>query len=138
MSSMLVGLLESFLGENRKYNEDTGQVSFDCPACSADKGMSEGDGKGNLEVNYNKGVFKCWSCQDTNNMHGPVIKLLKKYGNPQITKKYLLIKPEADLTSKKKKSKLVLTLPEGYKKLSECTDKDYKAGMALNYLRNRG
>jgi DNA primase len=135
---MLIGVLESFLGECRKNNEETGQVSFDCPACSADKGMSEGDGKGNLEINYNIGVFKCWSCKDTNNMYGPVMKLLKKYGSPKIIRKYLLIKPESEVKTKKKKSELGLELPESYKKLSECTDRDFKYGMALNYLRQRG
>jgi len=138
VSSLLIDVLESFLGECRKNNEDTGQVAFDCPACSADKGMSEGDGKGNLEINYNIGKFKCWSCKDTNNMYGPVLKLLKKYGGPKITRKYLLIKPDTETLTKNKKSDLELTLPEGYKKLSECTDKDFKAGMAISYLRRRG
>ena len=40
---LLVNILEGFLGEHRKHNEDTGQISFDCPACSEDKGMPEGD-----------------------------------------------------------------------------------------------
>jgi hypothetical protein len=55
---------------------NTGQIAFDCPVCSGEKGLIDGDGKGNLEINYNRiclnvGLF------DTNYMHGPVIKLLK-------------------------------------------------------------
>jgi len=134
---LVVDVLESFLGDNRKLNEDTGQVAFDCPACSADKGMPEGDGKGNLEINYNNGVFKCWSCQDTNNMYGPIIKLLKKYATPKNLRDYLLVKPETELGDKKVEE-VVVTLPEGYKELSECTSKDFKANDALQYLRNRG
>ena len=135
---LLVNILESFLGEHRKHNEDTGQISFDCPACSEDKGMPEGDGKGNLEVNYERSVFRCWACHDTNNMHGSVVKLLKKYATPKNLRDYLLLKPDADEITEKEKSQVVVTLPEGFKKLSECTDKDYKSNLAKQYLYDRG
>jgi DNA primase len=138
MDFLVVDILKSFLGEPRKHNEDTGQVAFDCPACSDEKGMADGDGKGNLEINYNRGMFKCWSCGETHNMHGPVIKLLKKYATPKNIRDYLLVKPDADLISNKERPKIILTLPEGYKKLSECTEKDYKSQQALAYLRERG
>ncbi len=138
MEFLVVDILKSFLGETRKHNEETGQIAFDCPACSGDKGMFEGDGKGNLEINYNRGMFKCWACQETNNMHGPVIKLLKKYATPKNIRDYLLVKPDADIVTNYEKKKIVLTLPEGYKKLSECTEKDYKSQQALAYLRERG
>jgi DNA primase len=138
MKLLLVDILESFLGEHKKHNDDTGQIAFDCPACSAEKGLIDGDGKGNLEINYNKGIFKCWACQETNNMHGPVIKLLKKYATPKNIRDYLLVKPDTDLVNDKEKKSITLTLPEGYKKLSECTDKDYKSKIALNYLYERG
>ncbi len=138
MSILLVDILENFLGENRKHNESTGQISFDCPACSNEKGLIDGDGKGNLEINYDRGIFKCWSCYETNNMRGPVIKLLKKYGNAKIIRDYLLIKPDTDLTLAKEHLPEELKLPEGYKKLSECTDKDYKSREAKKYLKDRG
>jgi hypothetical protein len=138
MSFLLINILESFLGEPRKHNEDTGQVAFDCPACSAEKGMSEGDGKGNLEINYNIGVFKCWVCQDTNHMHGPILKLLKKYGTPKILRDYLLVKPDADSIIVKEHVTVDVKLPESYKKLATCTKKDYKSEEALKYLYGRG
>lgn len=138
MSYLLVNILERFLGEHRKLNEDTGQVAFDCPACSAEKGMPEGDGKGNLEINYDRGVYKCWVCQDTNYMHGPVIRLLKKYGTPKILRDYLLVKPDADSVIAKEHISVEVKLPEGYKKLSMCTKKDYKSEQALKYLYSRG
>ena len=138
MDFLVVDILKSFLGEPRKHNEDTGQVAFDCPACSDEKGMADGDGKGNLEINYNRGMFKCWSCGETHNMHGPVIKLLKKYATPKNIRDYLLVKPDTDLVSNQVKKKIILTLPEGYKKLSECTDKDFKYPQAMAYLRERG
>jgi len=135
---LLVDILESFLGEYRKHNEDTGQISFDCPACSEEKGMLDGDGKGNLEINYNLNKFRCWACQDVNNMHGSVMKLLKRYGSTKNIRDYLLVKPDADEVRDKEHKDIVVTLPEGYKKLSECTDKDYKANIANNYLYERG
>ena len=135
---MIVDILESFLGEHRKFNEDTGQISFDCPACSEEKGMPDGDGKGNLEINYNRGMFKCWACQDVNNMHGPVIKLLKRYANPRIIRDYELVKPDTDQWNEKERKEIIVTLPEGYKKLSECTGKDYKYYSAIQYCRDRG
>jgi DNA primase len=138
MDFLVVDILKSFLGEPRKQNEDTEQVAFDCPSCSDDKGMPDGDGKGNLEINYGKGVFKCWSCGETHNMHGPVIKLLKKYATPKNIRDYLLVKPDTNLTNNKDKPKVILTLPEGYKKLSECTEKDFKYSQAILYLHERG
>ena len=134
----MVDIFKSFLGEPRKYNEDTGQIAFDCPECSAEKGMYEGDGKGNLEINYNRGMFRCWACHDTNNMHGPVMKLLKKYATPKNIRDYLLVKPDSDLITEKEKSKIILTLPEGYKKFSKCNGTEYKYQQALSYVRERG
>lgn len=138
MSLLLVDILENFLGEHRKHNEDTGQIAFDCPACSEEKGMPEGDGKGNLEINYVLGKFRCWSCQETNHMHGPVVKLLKKYGTPKSLRDYLLVKPDADVILNKEHVEVIVELPEGYKRLSDTTDKDFKAAQAKAYLYNRG
>jgi DNA primase len=138
MSYLLVDILEGVFGEHRKHNDDTGQISFDCPACSEEKGLTNGDGKGNLEINYNRNLYKCWSCYETNNMHGPIMKLLKKYGNPRIIHDYLLVKPDADTAIGKEHCQIVVELPEGYKKLSECTEKDYKSNQAKQYLYDRG
>jgi len=132
MSILLVQILESFLGDVRKHNEETSQIAFDCPICDEDKG------KGNLEINYARNMFKCWSCSDINYMHGPVIKLLKKYGTPKNCRDYLVIKPDADVVLSKDKEEIIVTLPEGYKKLSKCTSKDYKYDLAMYYLRSRG
>jgi DNA primase len=138
MSHLLVDILEGFLGEHRKHNEDSGQIAFDCPACSEEKGLPQGDGKGNLEINYNRSMFKCWSCQDTNNMHGPIMKLLKRYGTPKIIRDYLLVKPDANTAVGKEHVDIVVELPEGYKRLADCTDKDFKSSQAKAYLYDRG
>jgi len=133
----IISILESFLGDCRHHNEATGQCSWDCPTCSMDKDMPEGDGKGNLEVNYQKDVFKCWVCKDTHNMYGSIIKLIKKYGNEKILRDYRLFKPEAFLSDKDKQH-LSISLPEGYKQLIDCDNKDFKYSSAMKYLRDRG
>lgn len=134
----LTNIFESFLGEPRKHNHQTGQIAFDCPACSNDKGLYQGDGKGNLEINYNKGVFKCWVCYETNRMHGPLELLVKRYGTKTHLKEYNLFKPEYTYNGDSYVEKIIVNLPEGYKKLTDCTSKDYKSDLAKNYLKKRG
>lgn len=135
--SFVVNILEGFLGDCRKHNEDTGQVSFDCPACSEDKGMPEGDGKGNLEINYYKDVFRCWACKDTNDMYGGVSRLIKRYGNLKILADYRLLQPEKQWNGKELELKL-LALPEGYRRLTDCSSRDFKYNRAMWYLEDRG
>ena len=71
-------------------------------------------------------------------MYGPFIKLLKNYGTPKNLRDYLLVKPDADVVVDKERLDIAVVLPEGYKKLSECTDKDYKSAQAKAYLYTRG
>jgi DNA primase len=99
--------------------------------------MPEGDGKGNLEVNYEESVYKCWACKEKNNMYGSVFKLLKRYGTPKNLRDYVLIKPDINISEKEKKN-IVLTLPESYKELSKCKGDEYRYKQAINYLRERG
>lgn len=95
--SPIVEILEEVLGEYTLHNEIRGQISFDCPVCSYDiKGLDHGDGKGNLEVNYKRNVFKCWVCAETHDTHGSIFKLIRKYGTPKQYKKFILLKPEED------------------------------------------
>ena len=89
MTSPIPNILSSFLGDIKKHSETNHQLAYNCPACD------ENREKGNLEINYNLGVYQCWSCSETNDMKGPIPKLIKKYGNPKILKEYLLCKPEA-------------------------------------------
>jgi len=137
MSFLLINILSSFLGDYRKLNEDSQQISFDCPMCSAEKGV-EYDGKGNLEINYQNNVFKCWSCYDTNYMSGSVLKLLKKFATDKNRRDYLLIKPDANSILGREKEEIIVTLPEGYQKLSECTGDEHRYSFAMRYLTKRG
>ena len=101
--SVVVDILEDIFGEYRLHNDYKGQISFDCPVCSHEiKGLEDGDGKGNLEINYKRSVFKCWVCAETHNTYGSLFRLIKKYGNNKQLKKYLLLKPEDDGDAPKK------------------------------------
>ena len=71
-------------------------------------------------------------------MHGPVTKLIRKYGTSKNLRDYLLVKPDADTIVGREHQEVVVHLPEGYKKLSECSSKDFKYDMAMKYLDERG
>jgi hypothetical protein len=93
--SLLIDLIQTMFGEPKSVNEYSGQISVDCPVCSYDiKALSKTDGKGNLEINYQNHVFKCWACSETHDTHGHLGKLIDKYGSKKDKKTYKLIRPD--------------------------------------------
>lgn len=82
-------LLSKFLGES-KTNDSNPQVQFCCPCCAEHKGV-ESDGRYNLEINIEKGLYNCWVCCETDGMKGRISSLIKKYGNKQILAEYYSI-----------------------------------------------
>lgn len=86
MRSSIVSILEEFLGPAEYSSDD--QITFDCPNCSAEKGLPNGDGKHNLEVNLENHVFRCWVCWE-NGTQGSVYKLIRNYGNKRLLNRYL-------------------------------------------------
>lgn len=140
MSSYVVDILRGILGESRKHNEGNGQIAFDCPACAVDKGMLyDTDGKGNLEVNYQKGLFRCWSCQNTNDMRGSIRKLILRYGTKENLKMYYLVKPDYNYGEDEliKEVKKVTELPKEFLKLAEYNSHQKGYNDALKYLNKR-
>ena len=92
---IVIDLLRDFLGKEKAHYDLKCQITFDCPVCSYDlKGLDHGDGKGNLEINYCRHVYKCWSCGDTHGTQGPLGKLFDRFGNKKSKKTYLLLNPE--------------------------------------------
>jgi len=138
--SEIVDILEDILGEYRLHNDYKGQISFDCPVCSHDiKGLDDGDGKGNLEVNYKRGVYKCWVCAETHDTYGSLYKLLKKYGNVKQLKKYVLLRPEDD-GEQPKRNFVQVRLPKEFIPFKDASlglkmTPQYK--QAFNYLQKR-
>lgn len=106
MSELVVDILCDVLGTIRKHDESKGEIGFDCPTCSEEKGSYEGDGKGNLEINYHNGVFQCWSCSQTHGTKGTMRKLFKIFGNKTHQKKYELLIPDENYADKKEKEKI--------------------------------
>lgn len=109
--SYLVSLLEGILGDCKKHSEYKGQTSFDCPLCD------HGRHKANLEVNYKIGVYKCWSCKETNNMYGSLYGLIKKFGNKTDIDTFKLIKPDYDFGDYKSHKPSFLELPGELKEI---------------------
>lgn len=138
MSQLIVEILDSFLGTPHRHNDSSGQLQYDCPSCAEYKGLASGDGKGNLEVNYHKGVFKCWSCYDTHNMSGSLHKLIKKYGNSRNIRDYELIDPFLYLDKEVDIPDVVLTLPDGYVELTGCDPTVFRYKEVMTYLKDRG
>lgn len=133
---VLVELLRDVLGEDKQHYESKGQISFDCPVCAREKGIDKGDGKGNLEINYFRHVYKCWACSDTDGTQGPLGKLFDQFGTKKQKKVYTLIKPEEQKQIHKKTPKL--RLPEGYISFEESNSRFIPHIEAIKYLTSRG
>jgi DNA primase len=133
----LIDLLNGMLGKSRKHNEGTGQISYDCPVCSYDiKGLERGDGKGNLEVNYYRNLYHCWSCGETNDTHGHLEQLIKTYGTKEDLRTYNLLRSDKKEVVQKTYRKP--KLPKEFVKFSDLHDRLPIKRQALKYLKERG
>ncbi len=133
---VLVELLSDVLGAPHQHYESKGQISFDCPVCAAEKGLENGDGKGNLEINQSRHVYKCWACGETLGTQGPLGKLFDKFATKKQKKVYELIKPE-ELKQEEKK-KVRLRLPQGFTTFKDSNPRFIPHIEAYNYLKSRG
>jgi len=134
---LIIEILEDVFGDIHQHYPHKGQISFDCPVCSYDiKGLESGDHKGNLEINYQMGVYKCWACTETHDTHGYIPKLIRKWGNKTQLRNFELVCPEEFSTISKQYNKDI-KLPYGFTKLTDVSLYDLNAKQALNYLRKR-
>lgn len=137
----LIQIFIDILGDIHYHNPTKQQISFDCPTCSHDiKSLDIGDGKGNLEINYGYGVYKCWVCNSTHNTHGSIFKLIRKYGNKKHLKKFNLIKPDNFTFVKPNKGETIIELPKDiifFKNVTENQKKTFLYKEAINYLKGR-
>jgi len=135
-SPLLLELLQDVLGDVNAHYPNKGQISFDCPVCSYDiKGLDKGDGKGNFEVNYHQGVYKCWACSETYNTHGSLNKLFLKWGNRRNKSTWQLI--GGDFIKKTEKKYKDVTLPKEYISFNKGNKLTIQYKEAYNYLRKR-
>jgi DNA primase len=126
---VILEILSDFLGDPKKVYEHSSQVAYNCPNCDGD------ENKGNLEINIEKGVFKCWSCE-SEGTHGTVGKLFDLYGNSQLKKEYEIIRPDEFKKVEKKVEKL--RLPDSYTLFKDSSPRYPIRNQAYNYLKNRG
>ena len=133
---VLVDLLSEFLGDPHQHYESKGQISFDCPVCADEKGLDSGDGKGNLEINYGRHVYKCWAWSETHGTHGPLGKLFDQYATKGQKKVYNLIKPEELKQEDVRRPKL--RLPEGFTTFKDSNPRFIPHIEAYRYLTSRG
>lgn len=133
---VLVDLLTDVLGNPKNHYESKAQISFDCPVCANEKGLDKGDGKGNLEINYSKHVYKCWVCGESDGTQGPLGRLFDKHGTKEQKKVYNLIKPEELKIQEAKKTQL--KLPEGYTQFKDSNPRFIPHAEAYRYLTSRG
>lgn len=141
----MYSILASFLGEAKNgFDGNTTQLQFGCPHCIEKYGEKE-KSKYNLEVNFF--AYNCWKCNaEDDNMHGPILKLIKIYGNDELYREY------KNCIESLKESKLYslnflkdtkidifktddLILPKTYKPFKK--DKFYPS-LAFEYLQKRG
>jgi len=135
-SPLLLELLQDVLGDINAHYPSKGQISFDCPVCSYDiKGLDKGDGKGNFEVNYHQGVYKCWACSETFNTHGSLNKLFLKWGNRRNKSTWELI--GGDFIKKREKKYKDVRLPKEYISFNKGNKLTIPYKEAYNYLRKR-
>lgn len=133
---VVLDLLRDFLGKEKAHYDLKCQITFDCPVCSYDlKGLDHGDGKGNLEINYCRHIYKCWSCGDTHGTQGPLGKLFDRFGTKMAKKTYNLVKPQDE---KYVAPKLQVKLPFGYKEFKDSHERYIPHREALRYLHSRG
>ena len=85
---ILLEIIRDLFGKEKHYYASKGQISINCPYCD------EGRNKGNLEININEHVYKCWSCSDSNGTHGVLGKLIDIFGTKNQKKTYDIFKPE--------------------------------------------
>jgi len=128
-NEVLVDMLRDLFGKDKHYYSSKGQISFNCPYCD------DGRNKGNLEVNINEHVYKCWACGDSNGTHGALGKLIDDFGTKKQKKIYSLFKPEEEKKTEPKKPKF--RLPEGYTQFKDSNPVYPVYKQAINYLKER-
>lgn len=140
MSNQVLSIVQSVFGDDpRKQSYGRKQISYDCPLCDG------GKNSGNLEINYEMLVMKCWKCgEDSDGLKGSLRKLIKLYGNKRELKLYddATEDYKCEFTKEytfKTNYKPKIKLPEEYKRLSNINE-DNKSGdyyKAFNYLLGR-
>jgi DNA primase len=133
MSDLLLDLVTDILGEPKSQYGRGGQYQFNCPICSAEKGVKY-DGKYNLEVNLDKNVYNCWSCIEN---HGSLKRLVGLWGNKNHKKRLKILLPDDVEIQNEEEKDLFDGLPKEYIYLLSNYKSETKE-KAIKYLGKRG
>lgn len=136
MSQLVLGILQGMLGKHKMHNPDIGQISFDCPCCAENRGRNSSVGKGNLEVNYKRGVYKCWACYETYDMGGSISGLIRKYGSKNDYQEYIIINPSYGNNEEETHDEVVI-YPDGFTPLINCDTSQFRYNLVMEYLKSR-
>lgn len=137
-NEIIFDLIKSVFGKPpRKHYKSKCQAAWDCPVCSEKKNKPEGDGKGNFEVNYADGVYRCWVCDETEGTRGNLYNLFKIWGNSEQLEVYQQLKPNI-FKNVEQNGKIFTGLPEGFTFFVDGPKRDPQYKQAYNYLRSRG
>jgi len=146
----LYDILVEMLGESKSgYSDGQFEYEFPCPCCVEKYGTGE-IRKYNLSISLSKQKMNCWKCSsEGGETHGSIIKLIKRYGTPELLEQYkntIRSIRESELyklnfssnefnidTSVVEREEL--RFPESFKYFDK---KDWKAKKALKYLNERG
>jgi hypothetical protein len=71
-------ILQNIFGDVQGYLQSE-QLQVNCPRCQERDGLSEPDGKYNLEINTAKRMFRCWKC-DEPKFSGSLGRLIRTFG----------------------------------------------------------
>ena len=129
-NEILVEIIRDLFGKEKNYYQTKGQISVNCPYCD------DGKNKGNLEINMNDHVFKCWSCSDSNGTHGHLGKLMDMFGTKRQKKIYDLFKPK-DVNVKEYRVKKI-ELPKEFIQFKDVNPIHIPHKEAVKYLKTRG
>ena len=129
-NEILVEIIRDLFGKEKNYYQTKGQISVNCPYCD------DGKNKGNLDINMNEHVFKCWSCSDSNGTHGHLGKLMDMFGTKRQKKIYDLFKPK-DVNVKEYRVKKI-ELPKEFIQFKDVNPIHIPHKEAVKYLKTRG
>jgi DNA primase len=127
---ILLEIIRDLFGKEKHYYASKGQISINCPYCD------EGRNKGNLEININEHVYKCWSCSDSNGTHGVLGKLIDIFGTKNQKKTYDIFKPEEHKSKHVELKKL--KLPKEFISIKDANPLHIPHREVLKYIKTRG
>ncbi len=120
-------------------NEGNAQIQVNCPRCRDREGLSDYDGKFNLEINLEKNMFRCWKCDDPKYSGRDITYLIKEHGNKEDLDDFNQIKADYfeygfGEEEKEEKKESPVTLPDEFIPFSSLDVNNPDHLVAYNYL----